>query len=351
MTLDNLKFDSFNPNRGAVLVESEGQRRQVTASASVLQKAFITRAWLERTLVACAVGKCHLCAEIEQHGTRLEATKVWLSLEHSYPNESIGMFKNFGLELNKPKAGTQAYRDLTKMDKVSGKLARRFLSVENPDKSKTTPDLCNFRFDNSFITRLADRHLRNAEVLTHNNLLVQEFTPDWRLVTGMGEASVYETNMTLHHVYGFPYIPASTIKGVLRHYLNEFEDGKKLIETIFGESDQDSRTGKPVKGRCIFFDAFPLKAPRIELDVMTPHYPDYYTGDKPPADWQSPNPIHFLTVGKGTPFRFIIGLPNNGDAESLKPKLTEWFKEALQLRGTGAKTSVGYGYWEEVPNE
>jgi CRISPR type III-B/RAMP module RAMP protein Cmr6 len=349
MTLDYLKLDEFNSNRNAVLVETEGQQRKVSVSAVVLQKAFITRAWLDRTLVACAMGKCHLGAEVTQRGNLLEATKVWLSLEKNYPNESKGVFKNFGLELNKPKSGTQAHRDMLSLEKVSGKLARRFLSVENQDKTKTQPDLCNFRFDNDFIAKLAKRHLSNAEALTQNSLLVQEFTPDWRMVTGMGEASVYETNMTLHHIYGIPYIPASTIKGVLRHYLNELEDGKDHIEKILGEGDAVSSTKKPVRGHCIFFDAFPLTAPRIELDVMTPHYPDYYTGDKPPADWQSPNPIHFLTIGKGTHFRFMIGMPGLDDL--LKVKLSKWLEDALQNKGMGAKTAVGYGYWEKLqPN-
>jgi CRISPR type III-B/RAMP module RAMP protein Cmr6 len=348
MTLDNLKLDFFDSNRNAVLVETEGQHRKVSVSAVVMQKAFITRAWLDRTLVACAVGKCHLGAEVAERGNRLEATKVWLSLEKNYPNESKGMFKNFGLELNKPQSGTQAFSDLTSVtkEKVTGKLARRFLTVENPDKTKSQPDLCNFRFDNDFIEKLSKRHLDNAKALTQNSLLVQEFTPDWRMVTGMGEASVYETSMTLHHVYGIPYIPASTIKGVLRHYLNELEDGKKHIEKIFGESDTVSSTKRPVRGTCVFFDAFPLTAPRIELDVMTPHYPDYYTGDKPPADWQSPNPIHFLTIGKGTRFRFIVGTPGLDDA--MKGTLRKWLEEALQHRGMGAKTAVGYGYWEKL---
>lgn len=257
------------------------------------------------------------------------------------------MFKNFGLELNKPPKKTPAYDDLTALKKPVGKLSKRFLEVELPNKSKSQPDLFNFRFDNDFISKLADRHLNNAKALSEENLLVREFTPDWRMVTGMGEASVYETNITLHHVYGIPYIPASTIKGVLRHYLNEFEEGKNHIERIFGEGDAVSSTKKPVRGRCIFFDSFPLTAPRIELDVMTPHYPEYYTGDKPPADWQSPTPIHFLTIGKGTRFRFIIGTP--GIDNDLADKLSKWLKEALQNRGIGAKTAVGYGYWNFIP--
>jgi len=33
-----------------------------------------------------------------------------------------------------------------------------------------------------------------------------ELTADWRFNVGLGNESVYETSMTLHHVHGFPYI-------------------------------------------------------------------------------------------------------------------------------------------------
>ena len=39
-----------------------------------------------------------------------------------------------------------------------------------------------------------------------------------RLIVGLGAASVYETSMTLHHIYGIPYLPGSAIKGVTRSY-------------------------------------------------------------------------------------------------------------------------------------
>lgn len=340
MRLDNLKLKSFDSNRNAILA-SETRREEVFVSANVLLQAFITRAWLDRTLVNSAVGKCFLGAEVEQRGNRLEATKVWLSLEKNNSNE---MFKNFGLELQKPelnpqKTGSKLF-DISKMDEPISKLSTRFSPAEN--------DLYNFRFDNNFLEKLTARHLKNANLLTQNNLVQADFTPDWRMVTGMGEASVYETNLTLHHVYGVPYIPASTIKGVLRHYLDELEESKKYIEQIFGNGDEKSKTGKPVRGQCIFFDAFPTRAPRIELDVMTPHYPKYYSEGQPPADWQSPTPIHFLTVGQGTPFRFLIGLPKGEVVGNLKSKLENWLNEALCDRGLGAKTAVGYGFWKNL---
>ena len=43
-------------------------------------------------------------------------------------------------------------------------------------------------------------------------------TVDWRLIVGLGSENVQETNMTLHHIYGIPYIPGSAVKGVLRHW-------------------------------------------------------------------------------------------------------------------------------------
>ena len=44
----------------------------------------------------------------------------------------------------------------------------------------------------------------------------REMSVDWRLVVGLGGAAVYETAMTLHHVYGIPYLPGSAVKGVTR---------------------------------------------------------------------------------------------------------------------------------------
>lgn len=339
MVLENLQLRSFDADRNAVLLETAGTRREVFVASGVLQNAFITRAWLDRTLIDSAVGNCRLSAEVEQKGARLEAVNIWLSMEKNRSDQTRKHFKHFGLELNKPEKGTSAYNDLVSKESVTAKLAKRFQVSDTSPK----PDLRNFCFDNELLAKLSKRHLANAEALSGGGLVSKEFTPDWRMVTGMGEASVYETNITLHHTYGVPYVPASTIKGILRHYLETFDEGKTHIEKIFGQNDENSTSSKPVRGTCIFFDAFPLLSPRIELDVMTPHYPEYYTGDKPPADWQNPTPIHFLTVGRGTPFRFMIGLSEKVDG--LGAKLEKWLKEALETRGTGAKTAVGYGYW------
>ena len=191
--------------------------------------------------------------------------------------------------------------------------------------------------------------------------------PDWRMVVGLGNESVYETSMTLHHIYGIPYIPGSAIKGVVRNYIitEQFEQNEEeaLLKDkgfclIFG-SPKNSSIGEH-KGNVIFFDAYPLEPPNIEPDVMNVHYPDYYGGDKPPADFQNPNPIFFLTV-RETHFKFMMGIKNSEDKEIGESKLVEnidklsenftlletafyWLKRALSEHGIGAKTAVGYGY-------
>ena len=43
------------------------------------------------------------------------------------------------------------------------------------------------------------------------------FTTVWRLLVGWGENPTMETGLTLHHLYGFPYIPGSAVKGLLHH--------------------------------------------------------------------------------------------------------------------------------------
>lgn len=192
----------------------------------------------------------------------------------------------------------------------------------------------------------------------------------WRMVIGLGNESVYETSMTLHHVYGIPYIPGSAIKGVTRNY---------IIKEVFGEKDgkldlkdaekralknqafcdifgcpKESHYKKAMKGKIAFYDSLPITEPIIRPDVMNPHYLDYYSdseGRTPPADYHNPIPIFFLTV-KETEFQFIVGIKEQenknlklGEFEGkLLVVVFQWMKKALQEHGVGAKTAVGYGY-------
>ena len=50
-----------------------------------------------------------------------------------------------------------------------------------------------------------------------------------KLIIGIGNPSVYETGLTLHPIYGIPYIPGSAIKGTLRSYLLKKYCGEELL--------------------------------------------------------------------------------------------------------------------------
>lgn len=179
---------------------------------------------------------------------------------------------------------------------------------------------------------------RYVNLLCKNGYCQTEFiaSPQWRMVIGLGTEHPQETSMTLHHIYGIPYIPGSAIKGITRHWVKEMDEPDiENIERIFGTPSEE--------GEVIFLDAFPENNIELEVDVMNPHYPEYYTSKKPPADYQSPKPILFLTVGKDTKFRFYLVSKD----KKLLDKAKEWLKSALSEHGIGAKTAVGYGYLEE----
>ena len=203
----------------------------------------------------------------------------------------------------------------------------------------------------------AKRHLQNAQSIC-NVVKEQNFKPDWRLAIGLGTGSIFETSMSLHHIYGFPYIPASAVKGVVRSYLitsffgteesagsneknyplinaefraltknkdfcklfgcpsdvNEVEfssDGKPILEKKKnGKEDYKTKSksvalrkkdkpneGEENQGSIIFFDAFPITSPKdkIKADIMNPHYPEYYNDKEgKKAPTDYQNPIPIL---------------------------------------------------------
>ncbi len=168
--------------------------------------------------------------------------------------------------------------------------------------------------------------------------------PAWRFVVGLGGASVLETGMTLHRLYGIPIIPGSALKGLARAYAETIE-GKEAhdpdVVAVFGKPPRST----PLEsGEIIFFDAIPVTLPCFKLDVMTSHFPQYYQGSDLPADWQDPNPVYFLTV-QDTKFLFAVAARREEGRNYVSTALN-WLKKGLAELGVGAKTAAGYGYFE-----
>jgi CRISPR-associated protein Cmr6 len=162
-----------------------------------------------------------------------------------------------------------------------------------------------------------------------------------RMVVGLGSESVLETSITLHHTYGVPYIPGSALKGLARHYANEYVDGWKKEHSVivFGN---DKKSDDATAGYITFFDALYVPPQHgtekfLHSDVMTVHHGDYYMkGTVAPADWDDPNPIPFISATG------IYLLALAGPDDWIEPTF-KLLKLALSEEGIGAKTSSGYG--------
>src|SRR5205823_13427487 len=119
---------------------------------------------------------------------------------------------------------------------------------------------------------------------------------DWRMVVGLGGETVLETDLTLHHLYGIPFIPGSALKGLTRAYVTgevypskDIDHDNAIVRRIFGTQKE--------AGTVIFFDAMPIEGKAaFELDIMNSHYPNYYGEKKLPTNDQNPNPVTFLAV-------------------------------------------------------
>lgn len=182
----------------------------------------------------------------------------------------------------------------------------------------------------------------------------------WRLVVGLGGESIYETALTLHPVYGFPYVPGSAVKGAVRSaVIKEFFAGDEKVALkdegfflVFGKDDDGAVSAS--QGLVYFFDAYPACPPKVVVDVLNPHYAPYYqdtSGIFPPGDYYNPVPVFFLTV-EDTPLVFFLGVRKEknkiiGQGRFKGEKLLEtavfWLKKTLAEYGLGAKTSAGYG--------
>jgi CRISPR-associated protein Cmr6 len=256
--------------------------------------------------------------------------------------------KNFALHINK-----------------AGRFEKDKFDYLNPDRSDLFQQFDVRRnYQPVFIARHKESIRQYCKC--HNLRTVKPFEPftkvftlNWRLAAGLGVESVYETGMTFHPVYGVPYLPASSVKGIVRSYIiadifeNKEEDALNDpgFCRIFG-SDEKAVT-KAQQGDIIFFDALPEydSQLKVEADIMNPHYGD------------------FLTV-TGAKFSFAFATHKNGNdlITSLKLKtrnaygreekreyttkflrktplqvIEEYLPLALENHGIGAKTAVGYG--------
>ncbi len=227
-----------------------------------------------------------------------------------------------------------------------GLLMERYLAYtgkpRNPVLVKEFKDHRALRIDLSPLAEEVGAYLaRWQEMAEELGAVIFEASPEWRVVIGLGRNALLESGMALHHVFGFPIIPASALKGVTRLYAEEvLEIPEEEATLLFGQTGEE-----PHQGELIFLEGVPVEPPRLKRDLINPHMARYYggTANVPPADYLNPSPAFFLTVARGSRYRFGVA-SSSGDRATAR-KGAQWLQEALSTLGIGAKTRSGYGYW------
>lgn len=214
-----------------------------------------------------------------------------------------------------------------------------------------------------------------------------------RLLVGCGMSSVFEIGIDVHPLYGIPVIVGSALKGVARSAIDalveesdtvgsmwrglstqeaampgevsqiEEQPATACLDAIFGSAAGARADGglEDDAGRCgsvAFRDALSTDAGSwYELEVITPHYGAYYGGTAQfPSDHVTslnrPIPVLFPVVRQDVGFQFALAA--GAAANLLTPAVRiahvliaeRLIQFALTMRGVGAKTAAGFGYFK-----
>jgi CRISPR type III-B/RAMP module RAMP protein Cmr6 len=174
-----------------------------------------------------------------------------------------------------------------------------------------------------------------------------------------------EYGIRLHPVFLVPYIPGSSIKGVMSTaYLDLLRNrgvsgigAEGCAEALFGASEGASKG----VGGIVVFDAYPLEPGAggmfIIGDVLTPHYS--VTAKLSSELDVKPNPVRGVSIAEGTLFLFMVGIDEDyvlerfGDkrsmclagARNVAVLVLSLLLSALERVGVGGKATRGYGFF------
>ena len=222
---------------------------------------------------------------------------------------------------------------------IKAGLAGQFVKSANAAYSVAGAD---FELLQGAIDARQERLAKSAGPETEMGTLVAELKA--RLVIGMSQGRLWGTGFQFHPVYGVPYLPASGIKGALRHFLEEQGRDEDQLKVWFGDTEH--------QGLVTIFDAFIAPTTKRRLlseEILNKHHENYYEKEagkiEPPADYNTPVPVKFVAVASGIKFRFVYGVRVGVEGRE-GPSLAVLRRDlvnCLDLAGMGAKTRKGYG--------
>ena len=222
-----------------------------------------------------------------------------------------------------------------------GLLLQRGLAEHDDDpgiKAQHVARICRSTADDFYRRAYARWTRATADTTRFRSVRLQLKT---RLFIGLTGGGMLETGCAISRTHGTPYIPGSSVKGVVAaHARQQLDQNGATFRELFGVRPTEARPDA-LAGLIAFHDAWwaPDSAGRpLVEEVVTTHHPEYYAGEgtQPATDFDSPVP-NAQVAAQGT-FLFVVGGP------------TEWLDlaqrmlvSALTTSGAGAKTRAGYG--------
>ena len=230
----------------------------------------------------------------------------------------------------------------------AGLLIQRGLLEYNAEDSKAKTDHIRSVCDRTASDEFYKNAFQRWKAATDDTQRFRQVTLalESRLFIGMASGGALETGCAISHSFGMPYIPGSSVKGVVSHHARGHLTGKEgctAWQELFG-ADASAEHSSGLAGLISFHDAWWVPDPAdfsLVQEVVTTHHREYYSGDgkQPATDFDSPVPNAQVAV-QGS-FLFVMEGPCAwlGLAEDM-------LKDALHTRGIGAKTRAGYGFFK-----
>ena len=122
-------------------------------------------------------------------------------------------------------------------------------------------------------SQIREAELRLAALVERRGGRWEVFTTASRFVTGLGCSHPVENGFAWHPTLGTPFLPGSSIKGLVRSWAERDADPRPDGESV------ECLLGSPRKaGSICFLDAIPVEPVPLEAEVMTPHYAGWDKG-------------------------------------------------------------------------
>jgi CRISPR-associated protein Cmr6 len=247
-----------------------------------------------------------------------------------------------------------------------------YRGLSSHDKTATYPGLVSDVASMGLPGDYESAHKRWLGLVKQQTYVVITAQTTAALAVGLGAISPIDIGFTLHHTYGVPYLPGSALKGLARRAADHYDltpaDKDTLLDILFGD---DAATGSQSAGYVTFWDGWvdPACQNPLQPDVITVHHPQYYSSanayllaldaKRPappvtaPTDFDDPNPVAFLSVGKNVTFHIALtcGSEPPDAALAWAQAAATIVKYALANLGFGAKTNGGYGTFKIVGTE